>query len=70
MTTTTPVLEGQPFTQERTDEIIAQFNRDGFILIPGVLEPEEVAALQEKTDELMTDEFRDRTSTSIGQGGC
>ncbi|MSS70456.1 MAG: phytanoyl-CoA dioxygenase [Candidatus Latescibacteria bacterium] len=51
----TAIQEGQPFSEERTREIIRDFKRDGFVLIPGVLEPDEVTALREKTDALFVD---------------
>ena len=51
----TPIKEGQPFSEERTRQIISDFKRDGYALIPGVLEPEEVTALREKTDSLIDD---------------
>ena len=53
--TPTVIREGQPFSEERTTQIIADFKRDGFVLIPGVLEPEEVMALREKTESLIDD---------------
>ena len=45
-----PIKQGLPFSEQQTNEIITDFKRDGFVLIPGVLEPEEVTALREKTD--------------------
>lgn len=51
----TPIQEGHPFDEERTREIIRDFKRDGFVLIPGVLEPDEMTALREMTDALFID---------------
>jgi ectoine hydroxylase-related dioxygenase (phytanoyl-CoA dioxygenase family) len=51
----TPIEKGQPFTEERTQQIIRDFKRDGFVLIPDVLGREEVTALREKTDSLIDD---------------
>ena len=51
----TPIEKGQPFTEERTQQIIRDFKRDGFMLIPDVLGREEVTALREKTDSLIDD---------------
>ncbi|MDA0838130.1 MAG: phytanoyl-CoA dioxygenase family protein [Planctomycetota bacterium] len=49
------ILRGEPFSPEKTGRIIADFKRDGFVLIPGVLEQSEVEALVRKTDELFDD---------------
>ena len=51
----TPIQAGEPFTTDRTQAIIADFRRDGYVIIPGVLQPEEVAALKDRTDALMAD---------------
>ena len=51
----TVIRAGQPFTEEHTSAIIADFKRDGYVLIPDVLEADEVAALREKTDALIED---------------
>jgi ectoine hydroxylase-related dioxygenase (phytanoyl-CoA dioxygenase family) len=51
----TPINKGQPFSKERTAEIIRDFRQNGFTLIPGVLEPHEVKTLREKTDALFVD---------------
>ncbi len=47
------ILPGEPFSQEKTQEIVDQFFRDGFVHIPNVLTPAEVKALINKTDEVM-----------------
>ena len=46
---------GRPFDAGGTARILEQFCRDGFCVIPGVLEADEVAALREHTDRLMAD---------------
>ena len=51
----TSIQNGTPFSEERTREIIREFKRDGFVLIPDVLEEDETEALREKTDELFDD---------------
>ena len=51
----TPIQNGTPFSEERTREIIREFKREGFVLIPGVLEADETKALRDKTDELFDD---------------
>ena len=49
------ILRGEAYSQEQTDGIIADFRRDGFVLIPGVLERNEVDALVQMTDKLFDD---------------
>ena len=44
------VTVGQPFSEERNREIAEEFFREGCVLIPGVLTPEEVVALRDKTE--------------------
>ncbi|MFT5366861.1 MAG: hypothetical protein ACI8V2_001811 [Candidatus Latescibacterota bacterium] len=51
----TPICEGLPFDEERTREIIRDFKRDGFVVIPDVLEGDEIQALRDITDVLMDD---------------
>ncbi len=53
--TTSPIISGQPFSEEKTRQIVDAFHRDGFALIPGVLEPDEMEALRGKIDELLDD---------------
>ena len=50
--TKTCIQKGEPFSEERTHEIIREFKRDGFVLIPGALEMDETRVLRAKTDEL------------------
>jgi hypothetical protein len=45
------VLSDQPFSEERCRQIAEAFFREGCVLVPGVLTPEEVTALREKTDD-------------------
>ena len=47
-----PIKAGKSFSQGRTAEIISDFKRDGFVLIPGVLEMGEVKAVRAKVDDL------------------
>ena len=49
------IQSGEAFSDEKTQEIVEAFYRDGFAHIPGVLEPSEVEALKKRTDELMDD---------------
>lgn len=51
----TPIQNGTPFSKKRTREIIHEFKRAGFVLIPDVLEKDETEALRDKTDELFDD---------------
>ena len=44
-----PILKGEPFSEEKTAQIAEQFFRDGFVYIPGVLTESEVTALREKS---------------------
>ena len=50
-----PILKGEPFSEEKTAQIAEQFFRDGFVYIPGVLTEGEVTALREKSDEFFAD---------------
>ena len=50
-----PIISGEPFSAEKTQQIAEQFYRDGFVHLPGVLTSEEVIALRDKTDELFAD---------------
>ena len=51
----TPILAGEPFSPQKTQEIVEQFFRDGYVHISGVLTPGEISALGDKTDELLDD---------------
>ena len=45
----------QPFSAEQTKEIIDRYNRDGYVHVPGVLTPGEVAAIKEAADRAFAD---------------
>ena len=51
----TPIKKGEPFNDKYVQEIISDFKRDGFRLIPGVLDKDEITALRERTDSLIAD---------------
>lgn len=52
----TPIrTDAVPFSDDETDAILADFRRDGYRLIPGVLQPDEVAALREAADRVFDD---------------
>jgi len=53
--THTAIQEGQPFSAERTTTIITDFKRDGFVVIPQVLQLDEIAALKQRTDAFFAD---------------
>ena len=50
-----PILAGEPFSPQKSQEIVERFARDGYVHIPGVLTPGEVSALRDRTDELLDD---------------
>lgn len=52
---TNAIRTGEPLSAAYTEQILEQFYRDGFALIPGVLTPEEIAALREVTDRCFAD---------------
>lgn len=49
------IASAEPLSEHRTRQILEQFYRDGFALVPGVLTPEEVTALCEISDRLFAD---------------
>ncbi len=51
MTTAAGLRSGQAFSEERNHQIAEAFFREGCALVPGVLSPNEVAALRQKTDD-------------------
>ena len=53
--TTSPILAGVPFSEDKTSQLVEQFYRDGYVHIPGVLTQGEIRALRDKTDELLAD---------------
>ena len=50
-----PIISGEPFDAEKTQEAVEQLYRDGFAYIPDVLTSDKVSALRAKTDELFAD---------------
>ena len=48
----TCIKKGKPFSAEYTAEIMRDFRRDGFVIIPGVLEEQEMAATRARIDEM------------------
>jgi len=58
---THPAGLNAPLTEAQTKEVIDNFYREGFALVPGVLGADEVAFLRRRTDELAADEtvYRD-----------
>ncbi len=58
MSTSVIVSDAAPFSAERTAEIKAAFNRDGYHMLPGVLQPSEAAALRTAVDHV----FKNRAS--------
>ncbi len=57
----TAILPGEAFSNEQMSSIIADFKRDGFVVIPNVLSAGEVDALRDKTDVLMADRELDES---------
>ena len=61
-----PILNGEPFSPEKTKEIAEQFFQDGFVHLPDILTEEEVIALRDKTDSFFADpELADRTNPHL-----
>ena len=53
--------------------ILEEFSREGCVLVPGIFDPEEVAALRAKTDRFAADETlaaRHRTSLARQVATC
>ncbi len=62
-----PILAGKPFSPQKTQEIVEQFFRDGYVHVPEVLTPGEISALRDKTDELIDDpEMQARFNPNLG----
>lgn len=51
----TPILPGEPLGPALRAQVLEEFHRDGFALIPGVLSPGEIAALRQRSDEIFAD---------------
>ena len=61
-----PILRGEPYSEEKTKQIAEQFFQDGFVYLPGVLTDGEVTALREKTDSFFDDpELADKTNPHL-----
>ena len=57
---------GEPFSEQRTQQILSDFYRDGYALIPGVLTADEVATLREKVDAVFADPGAQESNTLYG----
>jgi ectoine hydroxylase-related dioxygenase (phytanoyl-CoA dioxygenase family) len=56
----------QPFSKERNAEIIARFNRDGYVHVGNVLSAEEVAAARAAIDRIFDDPSMDDRNHKYG----
>lgn len=56
----------QPFSDERTAALLADFHRDGYVVIPGVLTPEEVGAMVERIHGFFADDRLAETHNRYG----
>jgi hypothetical protein len=45
----------EPYSEARNREIAEEFHREGCVVVPGVLTPDEVRALRERTDQYFID---------------
>ena len=64
--TISPIISGEPFSEQKTQQIVEQFYRDGFAHIPGVLTPDEVSCLCGRADELFADpDLAERTNLEL-----
>ena len=52
---TSPIIHGESFSEKKTQQIVEQFHRDGFVHIPSVLTFEEVTALRDTANRLFAD---------------
>lgn len=50
-----PILAGQPLDPAHRARVLEEFHRLGYAIVPGVLSPEEVAALRQRSDEIFAD---------------
>ncbi|MCL5996483.1 MAG: phytanoyl-CoA dioxygenase family protein [Chloroflexi bacterium] len=44
-----------PFSPEKTQQLLADFYRDGYLYLPSILQPQEVHALKQAVDNVFTD---------------
>jgi hypothetical protein len=65
--TRSAIQEGQPFSPERTAEILRDFHRDGFRLLPGLLTANEVAALRAAVDRFFENPRHKDTHNLYGE---
>lgn len=57
MTTASPIrTDAAPFSDEQIAQYAETFERDGFCLIPGVLQPDEIEALKKGVDRIFADD--------------
>ena len=65
-TATTAIAAGEPFSPEKNRQLADEFLREGCLLIPDVLTPDEVAALKEAIDRVFADPRIKSTDTLYG----
>ena len=51
----TKTLPAEPFSPEKTEAIVEEFNREGWVLIPGVLSAEEITKLRAGIERMFND---------------
>lgn len=49
------ILAGESFNLQKTQQIVDQFLRDGYVYVPNVVTSEEIDSLRQRTDELLDD---------------
>lgn len=59
------IRKGEPFPPERQQQIVDDFLRDGFVHVPGVLEPDEIAALKAGCERVLNNP--DHTDNAYGE---
>ena len=60
------VNDARPYSPEEIKQITDDFYRDGYVLIPNVLKPEEIEALKAATDRFFADERYKETDNLYG----
>lgn len=68
--TRSAIIKAEPFNEAQTREILDCFYRDGYVLIPGVLTPDEVAALKAGIDRVLDDPYFADTHNQYGAWIC